>query len=218
MKCVWRDIAYVAVGNNICEHLVMFSIYWSQLIIEWILDADATTSRGVMLCAVYTGVSILQVFIRRSSIINSYIMAIKIRKILVGALYDKIGKLSAKAVASTNSGKLITLVSADIFMIERGVAFTPLMLLSPITNIVVMLYVGFMFNWANAAIILGFYILMIILQTLSAVKQKKFKMDEGMQNDLRVKLTADMISGIRTIKSYGWEHHYRDMISKARQE
>jgi len=38
------------------------------------------------------------------------------------------------------------------------------------------------------------------------------------QNDQRVKLISDMVSGIRTIKSYGWENHYQDKIQSARKK
>ena len=35
-------------------------------------------------------------------------------------------------------------------------------------------------------------------------------------NDGRMKLVNDMVNGIRTIKSYAWEHHYMKKIGKAR--
>jgi len=37
-----------------------------------------------------------------------------------------------------------------------------------------------------------------------------------MQNDDRLKLITDMLSGIRTIKSYGWENHYMEKIGQSR--
>ena len=57
------------------------------------------------------------------------IMAAKVRKVLVSSLYDKVGSLSIKAVTSTNSGKLVTLVSADIFMMERALKRTAISLI-----------------------------------------------------------------------------------------
>jgi ABC-type transport system involved in cytochrome bd biosynthesis fused ATPase/permease subunit len=94
-------------------------------------------------------------------------MAVKIRKLLIGAMYGKLGKLSVKSVASTNSGKLITLVSADIFMVERGLAFTPLVFSAPIINIAVVIVVGITTHWSNSIIVFVFYITMLGCQTLS---------------------------------------------------
>ena len=143
-------------------------------------------------------------------------MSLDIRKILVTAMYDKLGKLSMKSVTSTNSGKLITLVSADIFTIERGLAFAPIALTSPFVNIGVVIFIGVKTHWSNAIIVLCFYLAMIILQMVNGGVLKGQKFAEGMANDQRIKLTSDMVNGIRTIKSYGWEDHYKQKIEDAR--
>ena len=46
-------------------------------------------------------------------------------------MYDKVGVLSMKSLTETNSGKLITLISSDIFVIERPLSLTPYLLASP---------------------------------------------------------------------------------------
>jgi hypothetical protein len=62
-------------------------------------------------------------------------IAIKIRRTLVAALYDKVVNLSMKSMTETNSGKLISLISADLFGVERGLSFFPIVLASPFINI-----------------------------------------------------------------------------------
>ena len=42
-------------------------------------------------------------------------MSVKLRRILVGALYDKTTRLSVKGMTETNSGKLISLINGDLF-------------------------------------------------------------------------------------------------------
>ena len=49
-------------------------------------------------------------------------------------------------------------------------------------------------------------------------KQKQVKFREANYNDERVKLVSDMINGIRTIKSYGWENHYLAKIAQVREK
>ncbi len=61
-------------------------------------------------------------------------IAIKIRRTLVAALYDKIVNLSMKSMTETNSGKLISLISADLFGVERGMALFPAVLAAPFIN------------------------------------------------------------------------------------
>jgi hypothetical protein len=38
------------------------------------------------------------------------------------------------------------------------------------------------------------------------------------KNDQRMKLVNDMVTGIRTIKSYAWENHYLQKILQIRKE
>lgn len=161
------DFFYALVVNTISDLIQLFYIYWTQTIISWVLDPDATIAQGAVLCAVFTGSAFIAAVFKRSVVQTGCIMAVKIRKLLIGAMYGKLGKLSVKSVASTNSGKLITLVSADIFMVERGLAFTPLVFSAPIINIAVVIVVGITTHWSNSIIVFVFYITMLGCQTLS---------------------------------------------------
>lgn len=50
-----------------------------------------------------------------------YVMAIRMRKAIISAMYDKVTHLSVKSLTETNSGKLITIISGDIFNVERAI-------------------------------------------------------------------------------------------------
>ena len=97
-------------------------------------------------------------------------MAAKIRKVLVSSLYDKVGSLSIKAVTSTNSGKLVTLVSADIFMMERALSMAPMLFAAPFSNLSVVLAIGFTTGWINAGIVVVVWIIMMAAQFKSGHK------------------------------------------------
>jgi ABC-type multidrug transport system fused ATPase/permease subunit len=142
LRCVGGGVAFVAIANLISSLMQLFYIYWTQRIITWIITPNAPIKDGAIDCAVFTVAAFVSSTIMRTSVMKGLIVGTKVRKIFVSAIYDKLGKLSAKSVMSTNSGKLITLVSSDIFMIERGLAFAPLALTAPFINIVVMVVVG----------------------------------------------------------------------------
>jgi ABC-type multidrug transport system fused ATPase/permease subunit len=185
-------------------------------IINWLVDPKGTIRRGVILCSIFSALILTSIILRNMMIFKGVIMAAKVRKILVSSLYDKVGNLSIKAVTSTNSGKLVTLVSADIFMMERALSMAPMLFSAPFSNLSVVLAIGFTTGWINAGIVIVVWIIMMVMQFKSGHKQKELKSKEGMQNDGRIKLITDMLSGIRTIKSYGWENHYTEKIGKSR--
>ena len=43
-------------------------------------------------------------------------------------------------------------------------------------------------------------------------------MKDSACNDERLKLVNDMVVGVRTLKSYGWENHYLDKINAVRKK
>lgn len=180
------------------------------------MDPVAKVSTGCWICAVFTVCSFTTAIMKRSTIQTGLEMSMRIRKILMSSIYDKIGKLSMKAVTSTNSGKLISLVSADCFMMERGLAFAPIALTVPITNIAVIIFLSVRHHWSSGLVVLAFWLLMLLGQNVNGQTLKGHKFKEGMANDRRIKLVSDMVNGIRTIKSYGWEDHYKKKIFEVR--
>jgi hypothetical protein len=88
----------------------------------------------------------------------AYTDAVRMRKVLLCGIYDKIGKLSMKSLMETNSGKLITLISSDFFSIERGITSCYYILTAPILNLLAYLFIGFTAGYEYALITFAFWI------------------------------------------------------------
>jgi ABC-type multidrug transport system fused ATPase/permease subunit len=67
------------------------------------------------LAAIFSTLVLVSGTLRNYYVFGGYEMSLKFRKVLVSAMYDKVGLLSMKSLTETNSGKLITLISSDIF-------------------------------------------------------------------------------------------------------
>jgi len=147
-----------------------------------------------------------------------YVYTVQLRKALISAMYDKITSLSLKSIATTNSGKLITLISADMFTIERPLSIAPLVFASPFINILCYSLIGFTAGWIYAAITCSLWFIMIVMQYFVTKTQFAIKGREAKKNDERLKLVSDMVTGIRTIKSYAWENHYMGKIISIRRK
>jgi hypothetical protein len=62
-------------------------------------------------------------------------------------MYEKVGKLSMKSLIETNSGKLITLISADMFQVERGLVISPVVFAAPFVNLLCYIFIGISVGW-----------------------------------------------------------------------
>ena len=142
--------------------------------------------------------------------------ALRFRRTLVAALYDKTVSLSMKSFTECHSGKLISLISADLFTVERGVSIFPILFAAPIINLTCCYFLTLWLGVQYTAIVLGFWIVTIFLEFLSSKWSRKLKGIESGINDERLKLVNDLVVGCRTIKCYGWEEHYIERIREIR--
>mmetsp|Transcript_41992 Transcript_41992/g.30229 ORF Transcript_41992/g.30229 Transcript_41992/m.30229 type:complete len:82 (-) Transcript_41992:178-423(-) len=78
------------------------------------------------------------------------------------AMFNKVSKLSMKSITKTNSGKLITLISSDLLIVEKGLAFSPLIFSSIVVNLLVFVLIAAYSSFADAFIVLGTYLFLLI--------------------------------------------------------
>lgn len=91
-----------------------------------------------------------------------YVMALEFRKLMIASIYDKIARLSMRSLTETNSGKLITLVSSDIFTLERPLSLAPFAFVAPLMNLASYALIWHISGWEYALIIFGLWIVMFI--------------------------------------------------------
>ena len=60
--------------------------------------------------------------------------------------------------------------------------------------------------------------LIFLIQFCSGKLAKILKLKDSACNDERLKLVNDMVVGVRTLKSYGWEQHYLKKITNVRKK
>jgi ABC-type multidrug transport system fused ATPase/permease subunit len=140
------------------------------------------------------------------------------RRTLVAVIFNKVCNLSMKSLIATNSGKLISVISADLFAAERSLTFTPLILAFLPVNAFAYMIIGFTSTWYNSLIVFCVWVVMLLFQIFSGHISKSLKMKDSALNDERLKLINDMVVGVRTLKSYGWENHYLNKITAVRKK
>ena len=90
-------------------------------------------------------------------------LSLRIRRVLCAALYDKEVKLSMKSMTETHSGKLISLISADLFTIEKGLSIFPLLFAAPFINLFACYLLAVSVGIKYTAIVFGLWILTMIM-------------------------------------------------------
>ena len=169
----WLGISFL---TFVTESVNLCSVYSIVFIINFITEEDEAViqQQGKYIGLIYA-LTFGVCFSTASLLRNLYVflgckLAVNIRKTLVTAMYDKVGKLSMKSLTETNSGKLITLVSSDIYTVEYPFSMTPSSISGLFSNLVAYTIIGVTEGWIYSLIIFSMSVLLLCLQALLGKK------------------------------------------------
>ena len=203
----------------VSEFLAVFYSYQIKDLINFIKDeADQDTWKGVRLIAVFFVCMLASQTFRNLYILKGTINSLKFRRTLMVSLFDKVVRLSMKSMTETNSGKLISLISSDLFAIEKGLATFPLLFAAPFINIWACYFLSLSIGIKYTLLVFACWVATMFFQYLSTELLKYYKGVESGINDERLKLVNDLVVGSRTIKCFGWENFYIDRINEIRKK
>ena len=126
-------------------------------------------------------------------------------------------KLSQKSLAVSSTGKLVTLISSELQIVEKSFWYIPYIFTGIFIFGVAFWIFGYHFKEA-AVIAFGALLLIILIVMVLNFLMFGVIYKASHYSDLRIKMITDLINGIKTIKAYCWEtifyqkvKHYRDL-------
>ncbi|CAB4387319.1 unnamed protein product [Rhizophagus irregularis] len=152
--------------------------------------------------------------------INSYFyysmeVGILIRTALITAIYRKAMMLSGKARSMFTTGKVTNIMSTDTTRLDFACGFFHVAWAAPIQLCIAL---GLLIKNLGPPALAGFTLLVIVgplqakvMKTLAKTRGKASKI-----TDDRVKLTQEVLQGIRVIKYYAWEESFLNALNKLR--
>ena len=136
----------------------------------------------------------------------------------IGAIFNRLFKLdpSKSSNASTETGRLVNLVSNDVFRFEVFFIFAPFFFAGPIELIVIYLILIFELNAASATAGIACTVMFVPLQLYLAKVFTRVRTNTASRTDERVRHISEIISGIMSVKANGWEEPFLDLVGKSR--
>ncbi|ORY28894.1 P-loop containing nucleoside triphosphate hydrolase protein, partial [Rhizoclosmatium globosum] len=206
--------------NLSCNIVLTFSPLVTKAIIKFAQrrysgDPDATLGEGFSLVI---ALFLLQLFagIVMPNFVNvTQTVGLKVRTALSALIYRKSLRLSAAARRDFSSGRVISMVAVDCARIELFLMFANVCWTSPF-NISLML--GFLFSQIGWSAIVGVGVLLLIIPLQALIYRTMTKVRESVAplTDSRVKITTEILSGIRIIKFFAWEVPFLERIEAIR--
>ncbi|KAF8882128.1 hypothetical protein BD779DRAFT_1675113 [Infundibulicybe gibba] len=147
---------------------------------------------------------------------TSMTTGLSVRTAIIGNVFRKSLRLSGRAKLSHSVGQITTMISADATRLDLFSAYAHNLWVSPIQIII---GVGLLINNLGYSALVGLGVLLLgfpIQMLLVRVMFNQRKKGVGI-TDTRIRLTTEVLQGIRLIKFYAWEGFYTGQIGKLRE-
>jgi len=105
------------------------------------------------------------------------------RKVIIQSMYHKISKLSTKSLTETNSGKLITIISGDMFNAERITSVLAILFACPFVVLLCLVYVTINSGIVYAGVLLAVFLFCALGQFISNIFTRRYKAKEAYLSD-----------------------------------
>ncbi|CAG8496995.1 12244_t:CDS:2 [Dentiscutata heterogama] len=137
------------------------------------------------------------------------------RSILITAIYRKALVISGKARSLFTNGKITNLMSTDTTRIDFVCGYFHIMWAAPIQ---ICIALGLLIVNIGPSALAGFALLVLVgpLQGKVMSLLARIRVKAAAVTDERVKLTQEILMGIRVIKYYAWEESFADALHKLR--
>ncbi|KAI0087238.1 multidrug resistance-associated ABC transporter [Irpex rosettiformis] len=146
---------------------------------------------------------------------SSMIIGTSMRTSLIGAIFRKSLRLSGQSRNVHSVGKITTMISTDTTRLNDACQYLHNLWISPIQIIIAIgLLIGTL--GYSALVGLGAFIFALPIQAILATIMYTQRKKMVTITDQRVRLTTEILQGIRLIKYYAWEGFYAGKITELR--
>ena len=146
-----------------------------------------------------------------------FVIGVKVRTVLVAALYKKSLRISSAAKKESTVGEIVNLMSVDV---QKFMDILPYInvLWSSLLQIALATY--FMYEELGWPAFVGVAILFVSmpLNGFLAGLMRKFQLQQMKLKDKRIKMMNEILGGIKVLKLYAWEPSFINQVNNVRNE
>ncbi|KAG0377306.1 hypothetical protein BGX24_006350 [Mortierella sp. AD032] len=147
--------------------------------------------------------------------LGSVKMGIYLRAALINMVYRKATTLSARSHLIYPDGSIVNLMSTDASRIDTAMLSMMIVVSVPIYTIIV---VGLLIHLMGPAALLGAVLLILAnpIQAWAMSRLGPVRKRASQFTDKRIRLTSEILQGIKVIKFFSWESRFLEKLSETR--
>nr|QUF59450.1 ATP-binding cassette transporter Abcc1-6 [Brachionus angularis] len=187
-----------------------------DLLIKFTKEKNQNPIVGYFLTGLLFFCSVLQTFLIQHYFHRMFIVGARVRSSLMGLIYRKSLKLSSQSRKQATVGEMVNLMQVNTQSFVELTAYVNMIWSGPLQIIICIImlwqYLG-VSSLAGVATI----ILFIPLNGWLSNKSKVLQTNKLKAQDARIKLTNEILNGIKVLKLYGWEVSFKNILEKIRE-
>lgn len=144
-----------------------------------------------------------------------FITGMRVRSAIVGSVYRKAIKLSSSARKGSTVGEIVNLMSVDAQRMLDTVSYINVLWSGPL-QIILALY--FLWQQLGPSVLAGVAVMVLLIpfNGFVATRARKIQVHNMEYKDGRIKITNEVLSGIKALKMYAWEVMFKGKVAEIR--
>ncbi|EYC10165.1 hypothetical protein Y032_0057g2801 [Ancylostoma ceylanicum] len=216
---LWRMFKWELIGGSVIKlfsDLIQFANPgFLSLLITFTEDPDAPFYEGLF----YSGGLFIS-GVLRSLLLNNYFtlmfrVGTKIQSTLTTAVYNKTLKLSNSSRRQKTQGEIVNLMAIDV---DRFRLITPQLQQYWSCPMQVIICMVLLWQTVGFAVFAGFLVMISLIpfNICMSLVSKKWTVQQMRLKDERIRMTNEVLSGIKVVKLYAWEPALEEVVDEIR--
>ncbi|XP_033734825.1 multidrug resistance-associated protein 7-like [Pecten maximus] len=141
----------------------------------------------------------------------------KVRISIMTTIYQKVLRMNTVSLSKFSTGEMVNFLGTDTDRVVDFLEYFHRIWIIPV-EIIICIYI--LYHLVGIAFIGGPIVALLIIPLSKITTTKQLALSNTLmeQKDRRMKMMNEVFCGIKIIKFYTWEHHFRSVIDKLREE
>nr|QNH67948.1 ATP-binding cassette transporter subfamily C member 1 X9 [Brachionus plicatilis] len=188
-----------------------------NLIIKFVENKDSDVQLGYFYMGLLFFSSVLQTILLQHYFHQMFIVGARVRSSLMGLIYRKSLRLSFQSRRLATVGEMTNLMQVNTQSFVDLTAYINTLWSGPL-QIAICIFLLWQYLGPACLAGVGVMVISIPLNGFISNRAKEYQTKKLKEQDSRIKMTNEVLSGIKVLKLYGWELSFRNLIDKIREK
>ncbi|XP_065206736.1 multidrug resistance-associated protein 1-like [Planococcus citri] len=217
---LWKCFGWTYISATIFKALVDVMMFANPQILNLLIgfeDSNEPLWHGILYAVMLLILGIFQMIFLNNYVFRIFRMGLQMRSTLMAVIYRKALRISNNAKKSFSLGDITNLMSVDAQRFYDVHLYLNMAISAPFTISASLYFLWRTVGWSAFA---GLFVMLVIIPIngFAAGRIKSLQTEQMKCKDERVKITNEVLSGIKALKMYAWETSFERKILEIREK